>query len=118
MKRRIKIAVTLLLWLVLGFCPDAARSGERQVRPGSVQIPDSLVHKLGSGLIEIRVNERLQAAFGRAEILESEKIPVNIYLPFYPSMVEKGLLAKFGVILYPESWTPHMDNHPYGYIFA
>jgi subtilisin family serine protease len=116
-QRTFQAAFALGFWFALSSAAagNLSMSGTVQRR---IQIPDSLVGKLGSGILEMRLEERLQAVSKHPEILESEKVLVHIYISFYPSMIQTGLLDKLGVVLYPDTWIPPLENHPLGFFLA
>jgi len=104
-----------LLHLFSAFAGEQSVSGTDNRR---ITIPESLMHKLGSGLLEMQLNERLEAASEHPQIQKADKIGVNIYMLSYPNKIETNLLNQLGVTLYRDSWTPPADGHPYGFFLA
>jgi subtilisin family serine protease len=109
------ILTTAFLPLFSSIAGDQSMSGNGQRR---IQIPDSLARKLGSGLLEMQVNERLQAAAGQAQVNAADKIRTHIYMSAFPTNAEKRALGLCGADLYPETWIPPVEDHVYGFFLA
>jgi len=116
--RRIKAQTILVPVVFIVFSAtagDQTLSGTGQRR---IQIPDSLMQKLGSGLLEFQINEKIQGAAERPEIQGSDQIRVNIYASTFPTPIEMNRLKDLGATPHPESWIPPLENHPYGFFLA
>jgi subtilisin family serine protease len=94
---------------------DNSASGIDQMR---IQIPDSLIRKLGSGLLEMQINEKLQDAARHPEIMAAGNIRVNVYASSLPSGAQMNSLTRLGAAAHPRTWVPPLDGHPYGFFLA
>jgi subtilisin family serine protease len=94
---------------------DNSASGIDRMR---IQIPDSLTGKLGSGLLEMQLNEKLQEASKHPEKRGWDNIRVNIYASSRPSGAQMNSLKALGATVYSDSWIPPLDGHPYGFFLA
>jgi subtilisin family serine protease len=116
--RRIKTPTILIPVVFIVFSAMAGDQTLSGIDQRRIQIPDSLVQKLGSGLLEMQVNESLQNEADHPEIQGVDKIRVNIYMSSLPAPAEMNLLENQGATPYPESWIPPLDNHRYGFFLA
>lgn len=87
-------------------------------RDGRMVMPDSLAPRLGSGRLEMILNEHLRRTAGHPELEAVDRILVNLYFAEYPDGAQVDELEALGVRLYPETWTPPMEAHPLGFVLA
>jgi subtilisin family serine protease len=97
---------------------DAAGNEARAGAPRYVRTPASLACKLGSGRLEMELDERLEAAAAGASVQADDGILVNIYLPAVPTAPQISALSRLGVTVYPDSWTPAVGRHQWGFVLV
>ena len=93
------------------------RTGTNAFAPRRVFTPDSLKHKLGGGL-EMMLDEKLAAASDRPSAQDADGAMVVVYMLDVPSGANLKVLEKMGVTIYPETWTPPVGKHPWGFVLA
>lgn len=115
---RIRLAIVLsLATATVLFAEDGIGNGTRAFAPRRVFTPDSLRHKLGGGL-EMMLDEKLAAASERASVQDADGAMVVVYMLSVPSGANLKVLEKLGVTIYPETWTPPVGKHPWGFVLA
>ncbi len=111
------VIVLLLSAATVLFAENRTGNGTNAFGPRRVFTPDSLVHKLGGGL-EMMLDEKLAAASDRASAQDEDGAMVVVYMLDVPSGANLKVLDKLGVTVYPETWTPPVGKHPWGFILA
>ncbi len=117
-----KSAIRLAIFILLSaaavlFAEDGTGNGTRAFAPRRVFTPDSLKHKLGGGL-EMMLDEKLAAASEKASAQDADGAMVVVYMLSVPSGAHLKVLQKMGVTVYPETWTPPVGKHPWGFVLA
>ena len=97
----------------------ASSSAQQQFSTGSdlIAVPRQLQGKLASGRLLFHASRALQSQTS-APAGVARGIPVAIYMSAAPTPAQLAELAQTGVVAYPETWTPPMDNHPRGFFLA
>ncbi|MBN1479358.1 T9SS C-terminal target domain-containing protein [candidate division KSB1 bacterium] len=85
-----------------------------------IRCPAHLSHKLGSGYLERDINSKMrsieQRSGQRAACAEMQRVLIYTDQPL--STAQTNTLAKMGVRLHREQWTPPVAQHPLGYHMA
>jgi hypothetical protein len=86
-----------------------------QNSPSSVS---TIYDKVLSGRLFEKINtiEKLSSTKLKSSIVAESK--VFLYFSEYPSDDQIKLLETYGVKLMKETWTPPLENHPFGFIAA
>jgi subtilisin family serine protease len=83
-----------------------------------VQIPIQYENKILSGKLIERVSRKLyDAKTGNIDASASAEL-VSIYFSSYPTETELFILSDLGIKYHLDTWTPALDNHPYGFLIA
>lgn len=86
-------------------------------RSDIVELHPELAEKLLSGDLLKAVSEKNKSAKIN-NLRQPEKLPVVIYQHSYPSNEQLNHYYSLGVTPYTETWTPPLQNHPYGFFLA
>ena len=83
-----------------------------------IQLSEDLYQKVLSGKLLEKISAK-KYQLKKGEITQSESFSkVVIYFEDEPQETQKTVLNNDGVICYWETWTPPMENHPYGFVLA
>ncbi len=83
-----------------------------------VQVPSIYQDKILSGELLMKVSEKLYAKRNHLSIDNPGYSIVIIYFDKYPSTEQLDALKQLEIKYYPETWTPPLENHPYGFMIA
>jgi hypothetical protein len=102
------LCITLLMYLLIN----------RVYAQKSPSIVNQAKNKVLSGRLLEKINliEKLSSTQLKSSILSESK--VFFYFSEFPSSDQITFLDKFGVKLMRETWTPPLENHPFGFIAA
>ncbi|MFZ1517933.1 MAG: S8 family serine peptidase [Ignavibacteriaceae bacterium] len=83
-------------------------------------IESELVSKIASGEVfeQLREKKYLKQLNPGIEDEKLDHILLTIYFDEKPAPSELNRIENIGVELFPESWIPAMQNHPYGFMIA
>jgi len=83
-------------------------------------IESELIHKIASGevLEQIKEKKYLKQLNPGIEDEKLDNIILTIYFDEKPDLSKLNRIENIGVELFPESWIPAMQNHPYGFMIA
>lgn len=88
-------------------------------------IDDKLNDKLLSGKLVLEYSEKTYAAKNKSYLQKNnivvdneDKMSVAVYFEDYPGIDELNKLEELGIKYFPGTWTPPMENHPYGFMLA
>jgi subtilisin family serine protease len=114
---RIRTGIVLLLAAAaVLFGEDRTGNGTQSFASRRVFTPDSLRRKLGSGRLEMILDERIAEAENHPAVQSEEGLLVHVYLPAVPTVSQIGTLSRLGVTVYPETWVPPVGNHKWGFL--
>ena len=85
-----------------------------------IQIPNGIKRKLGSGHLLLQASKKIKEKnmLAKVEAQKVEGIFVIIYLKDYPNPTQINSLEQLGIECYLDSWTPKLNNHPFGLFIA
>ena len=84
-----------------------------------LNLDETLQRKILSHKLVADVRQGLLNNMNRPDALgEEEKVGVVIYFEDYPSGTEISELEALGISCFVNTWTPPLENHPYGFILA
>jgi subtilisin family serine protease len=107
---------TLVRILSIALLPFMCINGVSAQRTSSSL--NAVKDKILSGSLFEKINniEKLSSSKLKDRIVSQSK--VFLYFSDYPSADQIKLLESYGVKLMPETWTPPLENHPFGFIAA
>ena len=95
-------------------------SGNIYNTKNQIIIPSELRHKIGSGHLEIHIQEKLKEAsvlqLGSKDF--SPSLRVVIYVKAKPTKHQLDALSKLDIEYETNCYTPPLENHPYGFFHA
>jgi len=84
-----------------------------------ISIPEQYKYKIGSGeLIKLVSEKKLLDKLYKTENSQNSTVEVSLHFRQYPSITEINYLLELGLEIIPDSWTPPIEGHPLGFLFA
>jgi subtilisin family serine protease len=117
----IKFIFKILLALL--FCSTVfARQQLHQVqldRNDIISIPEEYIYKIGSGdLVKLISEKKLFQKLNPLKKSSPAYVKVSLHFKQFPSQIEIDSFTELGLELLPNSWTPPIEGHPLGFLFA
>ncbi len=104
--------------LVIFFVPLFAQETKVSRELRKTISTQGLSHKVLSGLLYRRVQEKTSALPGYGRIAMKPKITTILYFASYPTAKQFAELEVQGVSLFKDTWTPPLERHPFGFFIA
>lgn len=116
MKTRVSLLLCAL-FLIL-HSSTQGQSTERYSSNAPVIIPKALEHKLNSGSLFMQLIDKRRSRQQGIMTQQTMTMQVVVYFSIYPTQEQIRELEKRGLTCYLNTWTPPMDNHPFGFFLA
>jgi len=95
-----------------------AREGIVLNQQGIIVIPRDLKNKIGSGILELQISQKIREKRLAKLTTDGESIWIVIYSKDYPTNEQISELTDLDVNIYLNTWTPPLSNHPFGFFLA